>query len=217
MNPRRVLFRGFNPRGDVRIARHHLPHWTQPGATYFVTFRLGDSVPATLLNEWREERETWLRWHPEPWSCEVEAEYRERFTERQEAWLDAGFGECHLRRADIRAQLGGHVTHFDGVRYDHDAWVLMPNHVHALITPRGGHHLFDLLKGIKGTSARTCNRLLGRTGCTFWMEDSYNRIVRDAEELMALRAYIAANPSVANLREGEFTLVMNVVLEIQAG
>ena len=216
MNPRRIPFRGFNPRGEVQIARHHLPHWTQSGATYFVTFRLGDSVPMALLNDWREDRETWLRWHPEPWSGEVEAEHRERFTERQEAWLDAGFGECHLRRANIRAQLGEHVTHFDGVRYDLDAWVLMPNHVHALITPRAGHHLFDLLKGIKGTSARTCNRLLGRTGGTFWMEDSYNRIVRDAEELIALRAYIAGNPAKANLREGEFTLVMNEVLEIEA-
>ena len=51
----------------------------------------------------------------------------------------------------------------------------------------------------KGTSARTCNKLLGRTGNAFWMEDSYNRIVRDGRELRAVREYIRNNPVKAGL------------------
>src|SRR4029077_16871695 len=42
---RHVPFRGFDPYGEVRTARRRLPHWRQPGGSYFVTFRLGDSVP----------------------------------------------------------------------------------------------------------------------------------------------------------------------------
>jgi REP element-mobilizing transposase RayT len=210
----RVRFRGFDERGDVRVSRHHLPHWTQGGMTYFVTFRLGDSVPAGLLRQWQNERDAWLRWHPEPWTREVEAEYRERFTERQDEWLDAGMGECHLRRADVRGEVEKCLLHFDDARYDMDAFVVMPNHVHALLMPREGFALFDLLKGMKGVSARNCNRRLGRTGEEFWMEDAYNRIVRDAEELWAFREYIERNPVKAKLRTNEYTLAMRDVLAV---
>lgn len=194
------------------MSRNHLPHWTQGGVTYFVTFRLADSIPAGLLRQWQNEREAWLRWHPEPWRREVEAEYRERFPERQDEWLDAGGGECLLRRTDIRAEVERCVVHFDGERYDVDAFVLMPNHVHALVTPREGFALFEVLKGMKGVSARNCNRMLGRTGGAFWMDDAYNRIVRDAEELWAFREYIDQNPVKAKLRPDEFTLAMRSAL-----
>ncbi|HSG71752.1 MAG TPA: hypothetical protein VLA12_15120, partial [Planctomycetaceae bacterium] len=40
-------FRGMHPDLPVRIYRRHLPHWRQEGATYFLTFRLADSIPQT--------------------------------------------------------------------------------------------------------------------------------------------------------------------------
>jgi len=48
---RSAIFRGFDPYGEVIQRRRNLPHREQPGATYFVTFRLGDSVPLALLLE----------------------------------------------------------------------------------------------------------------------------------------------------------------------
>jgi hypothetical protein len=45
------------------------------------------------------------------------------------------------------------------------------------------------------------------------MEDSYNRIVRDYDELRAFRDYIRRNSAEANLREGEFTLIENHLLK----
>lgn len=212
---RRVLFRGLNSHTPVHITQQRLPHWVQEGVSYFVTFRLADSVPVHLQQQWQHEREAWLRFHPEPWSVEVEADYRRLFPERLDQWLDAGMGECHLRRAEMRDAVDRHMRHLDGQRYDVDAFVLMPNHVHLLITPRTGQELFALLKGIKGTSARTVNKLLGRTGASFWMEDSYNRIVRDSEELIAFRKYIEANPVKASLRPEEFTLAMQNILYVE--
>jgi len=57
----------FDQFADVDISRRNLPHWQQPGATYFVTFRLADSLPEVRLSELEQERERWLTFHPLPW------------------------------------------------------------------------------------------------------------------------------------------------------
>ena len=74
---RHVPFRGFDPYDEVRTARRRLPHWRQPGVSYFVTFRLADSVPQPLLRQWRHERAIWLRLHPQPWGVGEQREYKE--------------------------------------------------------------------------------------------------------------------------------------------
>jgi hypothetical protein len=179
---RHVPFRGFDPYDEVRTARRRLPHWRQSGATYFITFRLADSVPQTLLHQWRDERAIWLRLHPTPWHEEDQREYEMRFIDRIQQWLDAGMGACHLRRPDVRAQVELCLLHFDRGRYDIDAFVLMPNHVHAVIKPAPEYELSTLLQAIKGFSANRCNKLLKRKSA-FWMDESYDHIVRDAKEL----------------------------------
>lgn len=210
----RVRFRGLDSRADISIRRRNLPHWQQPGACYFITFRLGDALPQHLLAQWREERAIWLGWNPVPWSDKQRDEYHERFTERQECWLDAGSGACHLRRAEVRALVQASVMRFDSVRYDVDAFVLMPNHVHLILQMRADFNLTKELKALKGASARACNQLLGLSGA-FWMEESYDRIVRDAEELAAFRVYIADNPAKAGLKASEFTFELFTRLEVQ--
>lgn len=203
--PLHVAFRGFDEHADVQRRQRNLPHWQQPGTCYFITFRLGDALPQHLLEQWRNERAIWLRWNPEPWTQKQRDEYHAQFTERQDEWLDAAHGECHLRRAGVRELVRVSVMKFDGIRYDVDAFVLMPNHVHLLWHMREGFDLAKELKGLKGATARACNVLLGRTG-TFWMDESYDRIVRDAEELGAFREYIARNPVSAGLKPHEFAL-----------
>src|SRR5437899_2814921 len=131
--PRHVPFRGFDPYAEVPVVRRRLPHWRQICVTYFITFRLADSVPQSLLHQWRDERAAWLRSHPPPWRGDEQREYEERFSGRMQDWLDAGMGACHIRRSDVRAQIELCLLHFDGDRYDIDAFVLMPNHVHAVI------------------------------------------------------------------------------------
>ena len=126
-------------------------------------------------------------------------------------WLDAGMGACQLRRRDVRAQVELCLLHFDGIRYDIDALVLMPNHVHLLIKPAAGHDLATVLQAIKGVSANRSNQLLGRKS-RFWMDESYDHIVRDATELAAFRNYIAANPVRAGLNAYEYSLQLRNVL-----
>src|SRR5437763_8931902 len=56
----------------------------------------------------------------------------------------------------------------------------MPNHVHLLITPQV--EVPALLGRLKGASARESHKLLGQTGRPFWQDESYDRLVRNANE-----------------------------------
>jgi len=42
----------FNPDEPVASLGGNLPHWRQQGVTYFVTFRLADSLPQAKLDQW---------------------------------------------------------------------------------------------------------------------------------------------------------------------
>ncbi len=198
-------FRALDKHGDIQQTRRNLPHWEQEGATYFVTFRLADAVPAELAKQWREELETWRRFHPEPWNGAVVAEYRKRFLQPREDWLDLGHGSCVLRDSGAATIVANALQFFDGQRYHLDAFVVMPNHVHMLVQPLTGFHLNEIVHSWKSYTARQINKALGRSG-TVWMQESFDRIVRDWDALVRCRAYIARNPEKAQLRSGEFIL-----------
>lgn len=65
--------------------------------------------------------------------------------------------------------------------YQLRAWVLMANHVHALMLPMIPPS--KLLASLKGVTAREANRILGRTGETFWQAESYDHWVREKPNL----------------------------------
>jgi type I restriction enzyme R subunit len=90
-----------------------LPHWQQSGAVYFATFRLADSIPSHLLRDWSQERETSLKFHPQPWTDEVDREYHNTFSGRFEQWLDAGHGSCILRRRNYGEVVNRALAHFE--------------------------------------------------------------------------------------------------------
>ena len=55
------------------------------------------------------------------------------------------------------------------------AFVVMPNHVHLLVT--AAVPLPKLTKSVKGITARRANAVLGLTGEGFWQEESYDIVV----------------------------------------
>lgn len=93
----------FDPWRSIKQQKNRLPHWQQPGATYYVTFRLGDALPASLLTEWRSEREIWIKHHPDPWDEKVDQEYHQRFLTRQKSGSIRGTGAVRygLKNSDI--------------------------------------------------------------------------------------------------------------------
>jgi REP element-mobilizing transposase RayT len=75
--------------------------------------------------------------------------------------------------------------------------VVMPNHVHILMTPRT--NVSTIIRSLKRFTARQANRMLGLTGTRFWQDESYDRLVRDDEEFARIARYIEMNPVRAGL------------------
>src|SRR4029077_5032050 len=69
-----IPFRGFDPYGELLQRRRNLPHREEPQATYCGTFRIADSCPQKLLRDWREDQDTWLKFHPKPLDWKTERE-----------------------------------------------------------------------------------------------------------------------------------------------
>ncbi|MFK8115202.1 MAG: transposase [Rubripirellula sp.] len=213
-----LVFKPFDERGDVRIYYHgFLPHWRQIGCTYFVTWRLADSIPQAVLMQWRSERAEWLQargidsdashWLQKfkqlPYSERIL--FERHFVSQFLSKLDEGLGECVLRQQQSAREAFRSVVHFHGQRLDVGDVVVMPNHVHALLTPYDGFPLENLLHSIKSFSSNQIQRLRKTSG-TLWMKESHDHIVRDGEELQRIQRYIRANPDKANLPRDEYLL-----------
>ena len=198
-----LLFTPFDPDAPVGIYGRHLPHWRQDGATYFVTFRLADAIPQTKLRAWEREMTDWLKKNPEPHNAEQKADYHERFTEKFQHWLDAGSGKCVLRQPEVSNIVETALRHFDGERYVLGHYVVMPNHVHAVVRTVQGNLLKDITHTWKSFTAHEINKKLGREG-QLWQDESFDCIVRNEAQLEKIGFYIRENPSKAGLKAEEF-------------
>jgi Rad3-related DNA helicase/REP element-mobilizing transposase RayT len=198
-------FTPFDPSAPVARYGRHLPHLTQPGCTYFVTFRLGDSLPVEKYRQWEAELTAWLRANPEPHSAAQRSEYNEKFPGRLEGWLDEGYGDCWLRDPALSAIMETALRFFDGQRYILHDYVVMPNHIHVLVRPVGDHLLKDILQSWKSFTAKQINKVVGREG-KVWQEESFDHLVRSEAQLEKFAAYIQENPGKARLKPGEYRL-----------
>ncbi|HYV28576.1 MAG TPA: transposase [Candidatus Eisenbacteria bacterium] len=193
-----------SPRLAGRYDRGYLPHVRAQGRSYFVTFRLEGTLPQELLRQYQAEREALLATAEQTEkdaSTETQRSLFGLYSEKIETYLDAGYGECWLKEARIAELMAGAFRFFDGQRYDLGPWVVMPNHVHVIVRPLGTHLLDEIVKSWKGFTAREANRLLARTGESFWAREYYDHIVRDDEERARLANYIHDNPVKAGLCE----------------
>lgn len=200
-------FQGLDEHREVKVYVRHLPHWRQDGATYFVTFRLHDSLPESKLRELRVMRAAWERANRPPHSQEALQDLSYRVMRRVEQWLDQGMGECLLREPRWAEMATAAMHHFDGERCELGAYVVMPNHVHAVVRPLlpERYPLEHLLQSWKAVSARNINAARCAQG-NFWQEECFDRIIRDEEHLWRAIQSIGRNPAKAKLRPEECRL-----------
>ena len=203
--PAPVGFRGLDPDLPIQIYNRHLPHWRQDGATYFVTFRLADSIPQEHLHALKRWRIIWEQQHPEPRSEQQWKEFAQEITSKTERWLDEGCGDCVLGGSFATQLMSKALLKFQDTRYLTSSFVVMPNHVHLLMKPLPGYKLETLLQGIKAKVSKEINQRHGRSG-SIWEEESHDRIVRDDEHLWQCLQYIGSNPSKASLPTGRYLL-----------
>jgi REP element-mobilizing transposase RayT len=194
-SPPSPLESGFHFRGQ-------LPHLKRTGATYFVTFRLSDSLPGCEIARLKAERRALLdharaaksplTWHEEQlllaWYCD-----------KVESLLDAGSGACWLSKPAIANLVTSALNFFRGDRYDLSAWVVMPNHVHAVVWPYPNVTLSRILHSWKSFTSKQASQLLPIGISHFWQRESFDHWIRSDEERGRLVAYVENNPVKAQL------------------
>lgn len=219
-----VVFGAFDPEADVEVTVRNLPHWFQPGAAIFITFRTADSMPEEVLLRWQRELEEWLAARHMP-PVLGESTVRRRLSNHDELLnelnptdrrefkrlsdrifhreLDRCHGACLLKRPELARIVGDAIRFYQDTKYDLDRFVVMPNHVHAIVQFRVGANLETVSQSWMRYTARQINAATGGSGA-FWQPEPFDHIVRSPEQFGYLQDYIAENPEKAHLRNGEF-------------
>ena len=184
--------------------RGYLPHVKREGASYFVTFRLADSLPKDVLLQFeREKAERTRRLNDFTKRGEAindsEEEIARDFRRKIERYLDRGAGACHLRRPEIAGLAANAMRHFHESRYVLHEWAVMPNHAHAIVWPMPNHLLGDILKSWKQFSSRRAKKLVGMGEEPFWQPESYDHWIRNDDEKARIARYVRNNPVIAGL------------------
>jgi REP element-mobilizing transposase RayT len=183
-------------------ARGALPHLKRAGASYFVTFRLADTLPQEVLASLKQERQAIIQTAlaaNRPLTWKEQTDLFNWYSERVDKYLDASHGDCWLRRDDIATLVASALHFFLGERYALHAWVIMPNHVHVVVRPEPPWTLGQILKSWKNFTALEANKLLRRTGHHFWQDESYDHWCRDDEDRARCCSYTVRNPVTARL------------------
>jgi putative transposase len=163
--------------GGMHYSRR-LPHIYREGADLFITWHLYGSLPQNR--------------YPTPGQMNSGAAF---------VWMDRYLditreGPQWLRRHEIARIVEDSLREANCILH---AYVIMPNHVHALLMPKMAPP--KLMHYIKGRSAREANKILGVSGKPFWQHESYDRLVRSPEEFTKIKNYIENNPVKAGLAD----------------
>jgi REP element-mobilizing transposase RayT len=192
----------MTPEGQVSVrTRGRLPHWQQEESTYFLTFRLFDSLPQELLRATQQERAIILK-SARLAERELTVLERTRLTQlarRIEKYLDQGAGACFLRDDRVARLVADALRFWDGDRYQLLAWCVMPNHVHVVLRPAEDIELGRVLHSWKSFTSKEGNRILGRSG-PFWQREYYDHLIRGGK-LESFIRYVVDNPEKAGLSD----------------
>lgn len=164
------------------LARRRLPHLYVIGEPLFVTFRLQNSLPPNREFSGRlPSGKAFV--------------YMDRLLEEERT------GPTYMRMPAVAQVVIASIRKGAPADYRLHTWVVMPNHVHLLLTPNIEPSV--ALRRLKGSSARQANKLLGLTGQPFWQAKSYDHLVRSRAEFERIENYILQNPVRAGLARSE--------------
>ncbi len=184
---------------EVWQRQRRLPHWELEGSTYFITFRVRSNLrkPFQLVNSQRQARK------PAPHSAgQTPHPVGQAFHPVGQAFHPVGQAFQPVGQAFQPAVLADRVEESvifgHGERYLLDAYVIMSDHVHLLLSPLPGWTLAKIQQGLKGFTARGINKVLGRKG-PFWQDENFDHLIRHEEDWLDKFNYIHNNPITAGL------------------
>ena len=166
--------RGWSSRG-------YLPHFDGGPLPQAVTYRLAYTLPPEVVTRMRDSLSLLPSGRR---AAKLRRAIEDQLDRSRTGWL---------ANPVIAAQVQENLLYFDGGRYRLHAWVVMPNHVHVLISPSPRVGMARIVHGWKTYTARRANQTLGRAG-RFWQPDYFDRYVRNPRHFRAVVQYIEANP-----------------------
>ena len=167
-------------------------------------------MPYEVIESLRKEQERAKKALVQPQQDYVE---ENGYFRRWDIYLDkAEFGPRWLSQPEI-ADLVKEALHYrDGKVYDLHAFCIMSNHAHVVFEPSSKSDwqsdllhesecqpdLPKIMQSLKRHTARQANLMLGREGA-FWQDESYDHVIRNAEEYVRIINYVLENPVKAGL------------------
>ena len=181
----------------IRFRRGKLPHWEVEGGRYFITVRLADSLPDEVVARLQEIHQTLSTIES---ASEQFAALQRQYFRTMEKYLDAGTGSCAHCDPRCAQAIVAELAALSEWAVDAPHFAIMPNHWHALLVPRAEcvHSLDQVMKRLKGRTAKQLRRIVGGSG-TVWQREWFDRWMRDDSECEKTVAYIRNNPVKAGL------------------
>lgn len=209
---------------NTHFHKRNLPHFYRQNSTYFITYRLKNSIPINILKELRERKE-----FNKAFKSKAE-KYKsdKKFFAEYDNILDKNSKIQFLKEPKVARIVCDSLHFYDKKEYGLICYTVMPNHVHLVFhlleetqigksvlqnqsqirksASRNVTQTFQservslIMKSIKGYSALESNKIVNRKG-SFWQSESYDHIVRDEDELLRIIKYVIYNPVKAGLVE----------------
>ena len=186
----------------IAFTRRRLPHWRVQGKSYFVTFRLRNSLPEEVVLRLKRQRDVLLS--KEHNDDELYEFQRKEFKEIEMILDSVSNGEnAYLAKDDIAPVLMDAFERLENKYcWRFPSFVIMPNHVHCLcVADKAGEEagltrIFALFKQFTG---REINKIMKQVGNRVWVDENFDHWCRTADKEESVKRYIANNPVKARL------------------
>ena len=152
-----------------------LPHLEKGGGSYFVTICLAGLERSRIRLERLEVDDIGRASEPLPET-----------------------GSLSLAAVGIGELVEKSLLHFQGERYLLSAWCVMPDHLHAVVTPLEQWTLAKITQGWKSSTAHGINSHLDRKG-PVWQTEAFDHLIRTADDFAGFVRYVERNPVEAGL------------------
>jgi hypothetical protein len=135
-------------------SRGYLPHFDGIVIPQFISLHLADSVPREVLERWKLELNT-----------RSSIQDKILLQRRIERYANQGYGAAYWKDPGLAQMVQETLLKDDGRMYHLSAWVVMPNHVHMLVTRFDNHRLSEVFKSITSHKANRLSGEMGSSGC----------------------------------------------------
>lgn len=194
--------------------RNNLPHYQQPGQSYFVTCCLNNAVPYKALSAYTKELEllkNQIAFFSEQKVSEekinrLKSDYqlmRKKYIKAYDDLLhDQTDYSVNLSDEANRKIMFEAFLFWEGNKIENEAFCVMPNHFHWIFHTKevdnSGNivYLQDILRSVKSFTTKEINRLSKRSG-QFWQRESFDTTIRSNKHLHHAIEYTLNNPVAA--------------------